>query len=180
MPPAATVTRRACTGIGVAGVAAGCAGMAAMLPGGAAAALGAIGIGSSSALARTLSPVAEPLFVASAILVIVGALACSRLVAAAVTGSALLYLSMFQLASADSTSGGSSMSMMSMQQHPHQGSAALHAQLLPRLRPPRRRPRAQRLASPPTPVPAASAARERAPRPRQLRDAEARSAFAAN
>jgi len=44
------------TVIGAAGVAAGCAGVVAMLPG---AAAGAIGISGSSALARTLSPVAE-------------------------------------------------------------------------------------------------------------------------
>ena len=108
------------TTVGAAGVAAGCAGMVAMMPGAAAGVLGAIGISGSSALARTLSPIAEPLFIASAVLVIVGALACGRLVALlAVAGSVLLYLSMFQLASGRSTGG--SMSMMTMQR-PHRAS----------------------------------------------------------
>ena len=43
--------------------------MAAMLPGAAAGALGALGITGSSALARTLSPVAQPLFIGSAVLI---------------------------------------------------------------------------------------------------------------
>ncbi len=112
--------------VGAAGVAGGCAGMVAMLPGAAAGALGAVGISGSSALARTLSPVAEPLFIASAALVVIGALACSRLVVVlALGGSTLLYLSMFQLASSGAHSGDS-MSGMSMQQ-PHQGSSATHA-----------------------------------------------------
>src|ERR671930_1863978 len=68
------------TSVGAVGVAAGCAGMVAMLPGAAAGVLGAIGISGSSALARALSPVAEPLFIVSGVLVIVGALACGRLV----------------------------------------------------------------------------------------------------
>ena len=111
------------TTVGAVGVTAGCAGMVAMLPGAAAGVLGAVGISSSGALARTLSPVAEPLFIVSAVLVILGALACTRLVAAlSVAGSALLYLSMFRLASG--SSGGGSMSMMSMQRT-HQ---ALHAE----------------------------------------------------
>jgi MYXO-CTERM domain-containing protein len=94
--------------------------MAAMLPGAAAGVLGAIGIGGSSTLARTLSPIAEPLFVASAVLVIVGALACGRLVALiSVAGSFLLYLSMFQLASGGVNSVGGSMSMMTMQPTHH-------------------------------------------------------------
>ncbi len=113
------------TTVGAVGVAAGCAGMVAMLPGAAAGLLGAIGISSSGALARTLSPVAEPLFIVSAVLVMLGALACSRLVVVlAVAGSALLYLSMFQLASGGSSRSGS-MSMMSMQR-PHR--ASLHAE----------------------------------------------------
>lgn len=113
------------TSVGAVGVAAGCAGMVAMLPGAAAGVLGAIGISGSSALARTLSPVAEPLFIASAVLVIVGALACGQLVALpAVAGSALLYLWMFQLSSGGSTSGGS-MSTMTMQ-GPHH--ASLHTE----------------------------------------------------
>lgn len=117
--------RRTCNAAGIAGIAAGCAGMVAMLPSAAAGALGAIGVGGSGVLARTLSPVAEPLFIASAILIIVGALACSRLVAlAAVGGGTLLYLSMFQLA-AGGTAGSGSMSMASMQQH---GPRSLHAE----------------------------------------------------
>lgn len=127
MPPTGNAVRRACAGAGAAGVAAGCAGMVAMLPGAVAGALGAIGISGSSALARTLSPVAEPLFIASALLLVLGALACSRLVALlTVAGSTLLYLSMFQLASGGTQSGGGSMSMMSMQR-PHDGSSALQA-----------------------------------------------------
>jgi hypothetical protein len=107
------------TSVGAVGVAAGCAGMVAMLPGAAAGVLGAIGISGSSALAQTLSPVAEPLFIASGILVIVGALACGRLVALlSLTGCVLLYLSMFQLASGGG-SGGGSMSMMNMQKAHH-------------------------------------------------------------
>lgn len=111
--------------VGAAGVAGGYAGMVAMLPGAAAGVLGAIGISGSSALARTLSPVAEPLFIISALLVIMGALACSRLVVVfAVGGSTLLYLSMFQLASSAARSVGS-MSAMSMQQP--RNSSAPHA-----------------------------------------------------
>jgi hypothetical protein len=113
------------TTVGALGVAAGCAGMAAMLPGAAAGLLGAIGISASSALARTLSPIAEPLFIVSAVLVILGALACGRVVALlSVTGTVLLYLSMFQLASGRSTSGGS-MSMTTMQPRHH---GSLHAE----------------------------------------------------
>jgi hypothetical protein len=99
--------------------------MVAMLPGAAAGVLGALGIASSGGLARTLSPVAEPLFVGSSVLVIVGALACGRLVAIlSVAGSVLLYLSMFQLASGGSSSGGS-MSMMARSDHRQM---ALHAE----------------------------------------------------
>ena len=123
MTRATNAIRRTCTTAGIAGVAAGCAGMAAMLPGAIAGALGAVGIGGSSALARTLSPVAQPLYITSAVLVVFGAVACSRLVAAAaITGSLLLYLSMFQLAS-DASNGGS-MSMMAM----HHDSGASHAE----------------------------------------------------
>lgn len=113
--------------VGAAGVSAGCAGMVAMLPGAAAGALGAIGLTGSSALARTLSPVAEPLFVASAVLVLVGALACGRLVALfAIGGTTLLYLSMFQLASNGSSGARPGGSMPEMSQ-PHYGSPPLHA-----------------------------------------------------
>jgi hypothetical protein len=127
MPLSSNAVRRACTGAGAAGVAAGCAGMVAMLPGAAAGALGALGIGGSSALARGLSPVAEPVFIVSAVLLVLGGLACSRLVALlAVAGSVALYLSMFQLASGATTNRHGSMSMMSMQQ-PDGGSSALQA-----------------------------------------------------
>jgi hypothetical protein len=86
-----------------------------MLPGAAATVLGSIGIGGSSALARTLSPVAEPLFIASAVLITVGALTCSRTVALLVTvGNVLLYLSMFQLASGSANNGHTPMAGMSM------------------------------------------------------------------
>ena len=113
------------TTVGAVGVAAGCVGMVAMLPGAAAGVLGAIGTGGSGALARALSPGAEPLFIASAVLVVVGALACSRLVTLlSVAGSALLYLSMFQLASGGSSSGGS-MSTMNL---PRRQGGALHAE----------------------------------------------------
>lgn len=102
--------------VGAAGVAVGCAGMVAMLPGVVAGGFGALGITGSSALARTLSPVAEPLYITSAALILVGALACSRLVTLlAGAGTTLLYLSMFQLASG--MSAGGSMSMTSMEAH---------------------------------------------------------------
>ncbi len=112
------------TTVGAVGVAAGCAGMVAMLPGAAAGVLGAVGISSSSVLARTLSPLAEPLFILSAVLVILGALACGRMVAVlSVAGSALLYLSMFQLTTGRSRGG--SISIMTMQRPHH---ASLHAE----------------------------------------------------
>ena len=83
--------------------------MVAMLPGATAGALGAIGITGSSTLERTLSPVAEPSFIASTTLVILGALTCGGLVALlSVAGSVLLYVSMFQIPSRGSISGVSS------------------------------------------------------------------------
>lgn len=113
--------------VGAAGVAAGCAGMVAMLPGAATGAR-AIGLTSSSVLARTLSPVAEPLFIASAVLVLLGALACSRIVVLlAVGGSMLLYLSMLQLASNGSNGLRSGGSMSSISTQAHRGSSTLHA-----------------------------------------------------
>lgn len=102
-----------------------------MLPGAAVSVLGGLGITGSSALARALLPVAEPLFIASAALVLVSALACSRLVVVlSGAGAALLYLSMFQLASGEATGGGAgSMSMMAM--HPsHRAPSAMHADAL--------------------------------------------------
>jgi hypothetical protein len=111
----------------VAGVALGCAGMASMLPGVAVGALGALGITGSSALARTVSPVAQPLFVVSAALILISALACSRLVVAlSGAGLVLLYLSMFQLATGGAAGDGGSMSMTAMQQPQHAG-PTLHA-----------------------------------------------------
>lgn len=110
---------------GAVGIATGCASMVAMLPGAAAGLLGAVGISSSGALTRTLVPVAEPLFIASAALVIVGALACGRLVALlSLAGTVLLYLSMFRLASGGS-SGGGSMAAMATQPGRH---GSLHAE----------------------------------------------------
>lgn len=125
------LVERLCRAAGALGVAAGCAGMVAMLPSAAVAVLGAVGITGSSALARALSPVAEPLFLASAALLLLGALACSRLVALlAVVGSTLLYLSMFQLASGTKTGSGSEGSMSGMSMQPHHGISALHAEPL--------------------------------------------------
>ncbi|SRR6266498_762669 len=122
MPQSGNAVHRACTSAGIAGVAAG---FAAMLPGAAAGVLGAIGIGGSSALARTLSPAAEP--------------SSSRPQSASPPAPSpaaasspwpprrhtLLYLSMFQLASGNTTNG--SMSMTSMQQ-PQNEATTLHAE----------------------------------------------------
>jgi hypothetical protein len=113
--------------LGVAGVALGCAGMGSMLPGVAVGALGAVGITGSGALARTLAPVAEPLFLVSAALILISALACSRLVATlSGAGVVLLYLSMFQLATGGAAGAPGLMSMTAMQQ-PHHPGSALHA-----------------------------------------------------
>ncbi len=103
--------------IGGVGVVAGCAGMLAMLPGAVTGALGVVGITGASAIAPTLSPVAEPLYIGSSTLVVLGALACSRLVTLlAISGSGLLYLSMFRLASGG-TGSGSAMSGMATHAH---------------------------------------------------------------
>jgi hypothetical protein len=96
--------------------------MVSMLPGATASVLGVVGITGSSGLAIALAAVAQPLFIASAILVLISALACSRLVAALSSAAvALLYLSMFQLATSTATGGSGSMSMTAMQ---HSGQAA--------------------------------------------------------
>ena len=102
--------------VGGAGVGLGCAAMVSMLPGAAASVLSVVGITASSGLAVALAGVAEPLFIASAVLVFISALACSRLVAIlSAAGVTLLYLSMFQLTSAGARgSGGGSMSMSAM------------------------------------------------------------------
>ena len=100
-----------------------------MLPGIAAGVLGAVGLTGSGVLARTLSPIAEPLFIGSSVLVVVGALACSRLVAVlAIGGSALLYLSMFQLASGGHGGAASMATMTGAHQHTvaHTDSAAFY------------------------------------------------------
>ena len=111
--------RRAFGILGGTGVGLGCAAMVSMLPGAAASVLSVVGITASSGLAVTLARVAEPLFIASAALILISALACSRLVAVlSAAGATLLYLSMFQLAGSTSTSGDS-MSMMAMHQSRH-------------------------------------------------------------
>lgn len=78
--------------------------MAAMLPGAAASLFGALGLAGSSVIGRALVPVAEPLFVVSALFLIAGALACSWLVTImAGGGSVLAYLSMFVLTTGPGT-----------------------------------------------------------------------------
>jgi len=88
--------------------------MAASLPAGIAGAFGSVGLGGSGVFARALGGAGRPLFIASAILLVAGALACSRLVASLATvGSLLLYLSMFELARGGG-GGSGSMSMTAM------------------------------------------------------------------
>ena len=82
--------------LGGVGALASCLPMVAMLPGGFAAALGLIGLGSSSAAVRTLAPqlnsVAQPLLLVSVTLLAVTSLRCSRLaVASAASGGVLLH-----------------------------------------------------------------------------------------
>lgn len=85
--------------------------MATSLPGALAGALGAVGITSSGVFARTLAPVAEPLFIVSAVMLVFGGLLCSKVVTALLaSGSALLYVSMFVLASG----GNMGVGMMAM------------------------------------------------------------------
>lgn len=92
--------------------------MVAMLPGAVAGALGVVGITGASAIARTFSPVAEPLYIGSATLVVLGALACSRLVTLmAISGSVLLYLSMFQFASGGTMNGSAMSGMVTQTNH---------------------------------------------------------------
>lgn len=98
--------QRALRPVGFLGVVVGCVGMASMLPGVAASILGAAGLTGSSLVGRALAPVAEPLFIVSAALLVLGALACSRLPTALATGGAvLLYLGMWVLPSAGSPAG---------------------------------------------------------------------------
>jgi len=109
------------TVLGTTGTAVGCAAMAASLPAGIAGAFGSVGISGSGVFGRALGGAARPLFIASAILLVAGALACSRLVATLATvAGLLLYLSMFELAHGG-RGGSGSMSMMAMN-HTH-GSA---------------------------------------------------------
>jgi len=97
------------TALGTTGTTVGCAAMAASLPTGIGGVFGSLGIGGSGFFARVLGDAARPLFIASAILLIAGALACSRLVATLATvAGLLLYLSMFEL----DHGGSGSMSMM--------------------------------------------------------------------
>lgn len=80
--------------------------MTAMLPGVVASAFSAVGLASSSAVGRAVSPVAIPLFVVSSLFLITGALACSRLaVICAASGCALAYAGMFVLADGASMGG---------------------------------------------------------------------------
>ncbi len=112
-PRSPVLLQRLLRALGLTGGAVGCAAMVSMLPGAAASALGALGVTGSSAFARTLSPVAQPLFVGSAIGLIVGALACSRLVTVmTAAGAGLLYLSMWILASAGASSSPGVMTSM--------------------------------------------------------------------
>jgi hypothetical protein len=100
------------TVLGTTGTAAGCGAMAASLPAGIAGAFASVGISGTGVFARALGDATKPLFIASAILLIACALACSRLVATLATvAGLLLYLSMFELAHGGS-GGSGSMSMM--------------------------------------------------------------------
>ncbi len=94
--------------LGGLGALASCLPMVAMLPGGFAAALGFIGLGSTSAAVNTLAPqlnsVAQPLLLVSAALLAVTSLRCSRLaVASAASGGLLLYLGMYVITRPDGT-----------------------------------------------------------------------------
>lgn len=81
--------------------------MTAMLPGAAASVFAAVGLAGSTVAGRALATVAEPLFVVSAVLLVLGALACSRLAALlAATGSVSAFVGMFVLG------GGAAMGRM--------------------------------------------------------------------
>lgn len=102
--------------------------MVSMLPGAATSVLSVVGITGSSGLAIALAGVAEPLFIASAVLILISALACSRLVAVlSAAGATLLYLSMFQLASNAATGESGSMSMTAMEHVHHATSTHANA-----------------------------------------------------
>lgn len=114
--------RRLLRALGLTGGAVGCAAMVSMLPGAAASALGALGVTGSSAFARTLSPIAEPFFVGSAIGLTLGALACSRFVTVmSAAGAGLLYLSMWVLPSAGSSNPPGAMTNMTAAATKHGG-----------------------------------------------------------
>ncbi len=116
------VPRPPFTALGLLGNIVGCAAMAAVLPGAIASVLGVIGITGSSAFARTLAPAAEPLFIVSAVMLVLGGLFCSKVVTLLLaSGSALLYVSMFELASGGGKGGG----MMAMTNSAH--TAGSHA-----------------------------------------------------
>ena len=75
--------------------------MSAVLPSVATSAFVAVGLASSTSVGRALADVAEPLFVVSAVLLVGGALACSRLAAAlALVGSILAFVDMFVITKA--------------------------------------------------------------------------------
>ena len=98
--------------VGAGGIVVGCGAMTAMLPGAAASVLGVLGLGGSSVVGRALASASKPLFVVSAVLLIVAGLACSWLATLTATGgSLLLYLGMFVLL--DHDMGSSSMAGMS-------------------------------------------------------------------
>lgn len=87
-------------GLGALGAVAGCASMTAMLPGVAASLFAAVGLASSTVAGRALATAAEPLFVVSAVLMVLGALACSRLATLlAAAGCVSASVSMFVLTS---------------------------------------------------------------------------------
>ena len=97
------IAARVIRAAGAGGAVVGCGAMAATFPAGAASAFESLGLAGSSVVGREVASVAEPVFIASAVLVIVGALACSRLVTAmAAAGGVLLYLSMFVLSTGTS------------------------------------------------------------------------------
>lgn len=106
------IVARLLGGVGAGGIVVGCGAMTAMLPGAAASVLGVLGLGGSSVVGRALASASKPLFVVSAVLLIVAGLACSWLAAlTAAGGSLLLYLSMFVVL--DDDMGSSSMAGMS-------------------------------------------------------------------
>lgn len=82
--------------------------MVAMLPSAAATVLGSVGASATGpwgALSRTLGPVARPLLILSLLMMLAGALRCGWVSAAAVTlGGSLLYISMYLLGGAMTSS----------------------------------------------------------------------------